>query len=809
MEDQKTKAKQFPQRPRQSAGQMLAAHMGLVRIAVIAVVVLAVLFFGLVAFVHSAISSIAMHQPPPVPTGKVSGSVSVLSSGVLTYNFSKYAVEYSRLGYSEANASGATASLTLYSANPAEPVYLVNVESYCVQCFLGTTLLVDLNSSMHRYGLLLNGSSLNYIDINRLSGLPPNVIVVLPSGLVPNILLPNVTYSERCSSFSNVTLASMLGNGDTVIYVGRNFTRSVSCSGQIAQDTQQETSWVSTFSNSSSYVFPPNVLYLSNPTFFLEQGQMYGPATSTSILNGSLVVLSNYPSEGWNGSASLLASDIAKVIASRFWMDQLAQGNLSLPVVPRGNDTVFTLNSMMPYGNSVSQEINSSYGLLTMTLSNPDSFQEYEVPLRYRLRQNGIIGLPPLVAQTGQVDIEAEVYNASNRVVIAQVPIYNQSFDLAVSPIPIGQIGDTPLYKPTSFQLPSGYYIARLSDERGSKYSSALFFVSNATIVPVSLDFQNGTFAFSATSDGQGINGAEYQISINNAYNSSGYVNDGSIAYVLPKSTVLNYGSGTFSIMLLGDRYSIPYQYAHTGFSIPPLYIAFIVAAVFIAVLNKLLVPASVDEYFIDVPDLKPPKAERASEPADTVLSVFDSVNRMYHWKDMPLTPEEVRSGIGNNIRYGNARISISMRNTYSILGQLISRGLVVTAGNYYAPAKWVGDSGHDIEYLVIYRKLRDYSIANAMLMTEMDSSSRADVIITSKGTQNSVKIYSKDAKLKDIEISQRMKTFIVFIDEETRLAFMDRLYLSYGTNAEVLKMALNYGNVKLVQSDNLGELKI
>ena len=111
--------------------------------------------------------------------------------------------------------------------------------------------------------------------------------------------------------------------------------------------------------------------------------------------------------------------------------------------------------------------------------------------------------------------------------------------------------------------------------------------------------------------------------------------------------------------------------------------------------------------------------------------------------------------------------------------------------------------------YLVIYRKLKDYCISNAMLMTEMGASSKADVIVTNKGAQNYVKIYSEDMKVKDIDISQKIRTFIVFLEEEDRLSFMDRLYKSYSDNAEILKMAINYGNVKLIDSSNLDELRL
>ena len=38
---------------------------------------------------------------------------------------------------------------------------------------------------------------------------------------------------------------------------------------------------------------------------------------------------------------------------------------------------------------------------------------------------------------------------------------------------------------------------------------------------------------------------------------------------------------------------------------------------------------------------------------------------------------------------------------------------------------------------------------------------------------------------------------------------FLDKLYRSYGKNAEIIKMAIAYGNLKLIDSYNLLNLKL
>ncbi len=785
-----------------------------VKIILIVVAVIALVMAYMVYYVDTQLSAIP--KPSSMPSGPISGSLSTSSYGVLTYNSSTQLVAYVNAYYSRSGASTGYTKLALYKSNPILPVYLVNVQGYCVQCFLPTTLLNDLNRTMAQEGVLFNSTTLNYIDINKISAVPRGAIVIIPSGLMPNILLPNVTYTEGCQRYSNTTVLSLLSEGDTVIYVGRNLSRSVSCTQQIVQNSNATVSALgipiinSTYYNSSA----PNPLYFKSPTFFVSPGQSFGTATSGYILNGTFISLSNYPQVGWNGNATQLAYDLATIIESRYWIPKLMSGSKTLyfnSTSGGGEYTLFTLNSTLPYSPKASSAINSSYGLLTLMLYNQNTSQEFESGFRYVMHQNGDISMPSVVGQSQQVQISAQVFNSThNNAAIVYVPVYYSNLSAAPQPpVRVGQAGTSALYSYASFQLRSGYYIARLDGQQGNTYSSALFQVANAAITPLQMNFANSTFVFTASSNGAPISGTPYTASVNGAYNRSGVIEAGELTYSLPKGAALGHSSGTFYINVLGDRYAIPYNNKSSGPTIPPIYIEFAIAAVFVIILNRILVPTNVEQYFVDVPDIKPAQHETAKETTATILGVFDRVNTLYRWQYMPLTAEEVRAGISNNIKYGNTRISITLRNTYAVLNILMKKGLVVYAGDYYAPKSWTEQSGHGIDYLAVYRRLRDYCIANAMMFAEMGSSEKYDLVITSKGSQSFIKIYSSQSKVKDVEVGSKSRTFLVFLDEESRMDFLDRLYGSYGRNAELLKLAIGYGNLKLIDTSDLDELKL
>ena len=676
-----------------------------------------------------------------------------------------------------------------------------------------------MSDYLNRYGLLQNGSNLSLIEINNVNLIPRESIVVIPSGLMPDILLPNSTSNNLCPRYSNTTIITMLDQGDTIIYAGQNFSRSVTCSQQVSQTTQatlaalsrgslNTTAPILNASNSSPF-------YFRTPTFSFIRGLRYYDAYFVNSGNGTFIALSNYPSVAWNNNASLLAEDIARAIDSRFWLSTLADGSMSIQLQSANvtqTQTLLTTKVVMRNTPNASRLINDSYSMITLKLSNNNGYYERNMPFRLRFEPNGTVSMQSLIGVSQTVTISLEATGLQKNGGTFHLDIYNATGDVPVQSFFVGTMSNSAvLYEYETLILPSGYYKASLADTSGKVYSSALFDVANITITPLVLNYKNATFTFSVISDNLGVNGVPYSVDINGVgvYNESGVIRNGTIAYTLPQHSIINYGNQSFTFEVLGSGFTVSGQYANVGIKIPSIYIEFAIAIVFVIVLNRILVAPTVDEYYIDVPDFPPSKRPLINEPPEIVLNVFDIVNYYYHWMHMPLTAEEVKDGISNNVRYGNMPISITLQNTYTILNILVDRGLLVSVDEYYAPKKWIEDSGHDIEYLVAFRRLRDYCVANAILFTELDRSAAADVVITSKGVQSLVFIYSGNMEMKDLRFGYKERIFILFLDDESKMEFLDKLYDSYGEGAEMLKMGIGYGAIHLVDTYSLNELSM
>ena len=559
-------------------------------------------------------------------------------------------------------------------------------------------------------------------------------------------------------------------------------------------------------------------LTFNSPTFLFTSGYVAPASTYVNVFNGSVVALGNYPSKGWK-NASALSRDIAALIDLHYWNDELASGSTGITAITNksssGQIALVTNTTQASLQALTNISLSSTYVLASAYFYNSaGQLKENNALFKLNGLENGYVDTVAAMPQTASEYISAGATNITNNFDSFHIYIYNLSYEEPVQYLFIGLMKPNVTFiKPISFSLPGGYYIASLIDSNNDTYARAIFRIYGTNITTVQpFSFSNRTFTFSLHSGGYPLAGIPYSISLNGQYIQNGTVNNSIIKYSLPGGSVLSYGNETFTVKVLGATQTIIMPYTNNILNIPPFYIEFAIAIIAIIVLNKILVPPNIDRYYINVQEFRHTNRAKVKEPPETILKVFDQVNYYYHWRHMPLTAEEVKSGISGNVRYGNMPIAVTLQNTYTVLSRMMRKGLVVEAADYYAPKSWEETSKHDIEYLVIFRKLRDYSVANAMLFTDLDAYDNVDMMITNKGVQNYVYIYSRlseNQKLSNIPLSKNYKTFIVFLTDEDRLAFIDRLNISYGEESEILRMSIESLDIRLIDTGDLGQLRL
>lgn len=787
-------------------------------IGIAALVLTAIAFIAIYLFISSTTATLVsqLAQPNTTAMGPITGTSFISNAGVFSYNNSKYVVQSAIVNYNYQNVTRGTAILNVYTSNPIRKIYLVNVGFSCFKCIDQNAIYSNLSTYLGQYGLLPNATSFSEVNITDVSLLPRNSTLIIPSGLMPSVILP---LAGSTPNTPRTDIIDLLSRGDTIIYVGYNFSRSIQNGINYISSAQTLSLLAAANMNSTKKISrsTSNTFYFDTPSFDFYNGTTYGPVTYVHSENGTFIAFSNYPASGWSG-ANTLSHDISLALYGRFWMKVIEQSPV-VPISGMGQTSLYTTSLMLNNTPTVNNEINKSYALVKLQLFNRTGSIYREIPFTTRFENNGTLGLPAIIGEGQSVPVSIYVNTPSNlenipvgnfskNALLFHLQIYNSSLAFTYS-LPIGFFNTSlgvNIY--TTFAFKPGYYSASLRDINDRIYENALFYLPPFKITPVLLDFKNGTFSFTVINNNQSVSGISYQAEIDGAYPESGSINNGQLAFTIPKGSVIPYGNQTIQLSILGTNYSILSNYPKPSVgTIPPLYIEFAIAAVAIVILNLVIKAPNRDDYFIDVPLFPPTAKVDVRTTSNSVLGIFDSINERFGWKYMPLTAEEIKSGISSNIRYNNMPIMITMGNSTAILYKLANRGEVDMVPPYFMPSKWKDASHHDIEYLVIFRKLRDFAVKSAILFTDLDAGGSADMIITNRGVQSYIYIHSKTSGIRDVKIVTGTRTFIVFLDAESRAQFLDKLSDSYGNAAEKLRMGIATSSITLIDAENLEQL--
>ena len=746
--------------------------------------------------------------------GPLYGNTTLISYSLFSYNNSKRVVESAVLGYNFQNSSDGYAVLRTYSSNPIRKVYLVNTGFSCFECFSNSQIFESLYSNMAHYGMIRNSSSLSMANLSSVGNLSAGSILIIPSGLMPSSLIPGFQSGQNSTQPS---ILSLLSKGDVIIYVGDNFSRSIKSgityfNSQGSMQDLANANLTTTFPRENQSV-GANVFYFNSSTFSFKTGKTFGTAVYKNYTTGTIVAFPGYPQAGWP-NANVMGIDLANALRYRFWMNMTEESNISYLKGPAGSVALFTTKKMLNDTPDIGTIINNSYSILTASFFNRTNFVVREMPFRLKLIRNGTLSIPGVIGENQTVpisiSINASAESSGNQAgtKLFHLDIYNGSHGYEYS-LRVGFFNTSlGIVTYNSFILNPGNYTAYLRDSNNRVYGSALFSITPFYITYNTLDFANGIFKFKVINNNVTGSNIPYNISINHEYLQSGVIENGTITYTLPQGSVIPYGNETIYFNLFGMGYYMIDHYSKPIVGgISPIYLEFGIAAFFIIVLNLLVKDPNRDEFFIDVPAFPPVDKTVIKVSEDEVINIFNSTNHRFGWNHMPLSADEVKAGINYGIKYDNMPITVTSANASELLYRLSTQGKVENILSYFMPKRWNDESGHDIKYLVIFRRIHDFAVKNAMIFTNVDKAGDCDMLVTNRGMQKRIYFYSETTGTRKIKTTAGQATFLVFLTSEEKAQFSDKIYNTYSREAERIRTAIESSSLVLIDTENLRQL--
>jgi hypothetical protein len=730
-------------------------------------------------------------------------SISLLSKSQLSYESGQYLIPYSQVSYTESNLSNVFFNSTLFKTQPPERVFILNSSGNCYECSDLSQVDADIGKYLGYYNLPY-ASSISYVNQQDLSSLPSASVLIILSGAMPLSLL------STNSNASVPLISQLLSKGIDIIYVGRNFANATSGSILVPVSQSSIPSYLKW--NDQAQHYNDSSFYLNSSSYYLANGTRYGPLSYAYYQNGSILVFPTYLSSWKNASSA--ASDISKALSQLFWLPKYSSGNATIGIKANNASGIIGLPMEKTYDNynyTSAASIPSAYAMIVGYTNKTYSISNHSIYryLSYTLtpNQNGSISLPAsIVPGTQQSAIISVITGSQTPVEVSpHLTIYtiNMSEVEEIPLQPFNASGTFTFISPTQFKLPPGSYIAEIQSFYNRLYAASLFNISPIVITLRSANYTSGAFSLFISSDAQPLSGIPYKITVNHLYPFYGNLTNGTIQYALPAGTPKLTGNVDFGISMLGRNFTYVANNSPVTITISSQYIEIAIVIIIALILVTVVRAPNRDEFYIDVPAIREQKKIQIKINSTELLSAFDKLNLYYHWRYMPLSVNEIRTAISNNIRHGSMPVSLTYSNVERLLSQMVSYGSVVAADGLYAPKTWTSASGHDIEYLATFKKLRVYFVSHAVPFNDIDLSNAADIVATINGERVYIVIHSRTSKFQKIPILENVKTYIAFLNQEKLDDFQRYVHTFTEGYAEQLRMYLSAGKISLINADS------
>ncbi|MGC8537395.1 MAG: hypothetical protein ACP5MZ_00195 [Candidatus Micrarchaeia archaeon] len=779
------------------------------------ILVIVIAIAAVFAYAYLQLTSLFHSLPPPTKVVTLIPNITAYISGsnLLYYDSGALLVPYFMLNYSTRNISDVYINATLYKQHPPVNIYLLSLPNECVGCSNDSIIVSNLTTYLEKYGVISSPAGINTVGLGSIGSMPNNSVLIVLSGLLPQQLLSPINSTSNYSQLDH-----LLNKGESIIYVGKNFGDIVG-SGSIVLPNSYFPPYLTTYSTTYNASFaklyrsrPMENLFFYNTTFDFATGNTYGGLTYVNYHNGSIIAFSNYPD---SVSPKNLSEGIAKAIAEDFWVPRYATGYGSVRIASISNSGgsigIALNNTGILASGDIINTLNSSFARIIlyqngsfMTHSNSIFYYLNYMP-KYQL--NGSMAMPDFVIPGQTIPTTMTVYTHSVKPVYLEphISVYNNTgVEVQTMSVPfVSASGNFTFIKTMNVSFPPGQYVVSLQSASGADYASSYISVPPIKITSPVANFSGNSFVLSIKAASLPVSGVSYNITLDGKYPQSGVISNGAITYTLPKGTPEVFGTLNFSIRMLSQNFTYTLTNKPISITISGRDIDLMVVLIVVILLVTVVKAPARDEFYIDIPAMPKQNVVDIKLKARDVVSTFDKLNAYYRWRYMPLSKDEVKIAIANNIRNNGIPVSLTYSNIEVILDQLVNAGYIVSLDELYAPKDWLDKSSHDMQYLATFKKLRMWLVTHAFLFTDIDASTSADLTATINGEHVYVVIYSPTSKFKNLPVYAGSQTYLAFLNSEALMNFKDELAKSFSPEAEQLRIYISAGQVKLLDADN------
>ncbi|MEK6981448.1 MAG: hypothetical protein AABX38_00830 [Candidatus Micrarchaeota archaeon] len=764
---------------------------------------------GLTLYLSAQIAQITYVQPTILaPVGNLDAKI--LSSGVITSG-SRIEDLNSGVVLLDLNYVGITnysVNLTLYKQLLPNQIFILSTNKM-EQADGYPVFFQTLKDELNKKGL-----SVSQVTIAQLESIPKGALIIVPTGVIPQELL---------GINSKATITSLIDRGDVIVYIGQPFNKMIGENGVVLTPQDIQNSFPIRFDESAVLKSTSDInlypAYQVKDAVGYKSDLIYGSVSVVkSDSGGAILFLPSTLDAGWvdqekRSAPSLAGKDVARVIYQTKWVDQ--EGDTKSYSGGFTNESQLTksffTNTFKADQRSVKIEINgfSAAGVDTVDRTLITSLSSSIAGDLYLEIDGGGFTTVPKVIGEENLRITARLKNPVSIEKSLYISITKDGKEIS-DKIPLGIINlQSDFTTSIPIDLDSGEYILSVVDEDETIYSQSILKV---VFVDVAYFGQGGTkhkYYFQIQKDGQ-------KTEINNVLVSIQGGKYGIYNFSKVSDIVIDTEKATNGEELASRSYDFAFTFGKIQPKIvkvskvkskpiweeQPLFLVAGLISLLIVGIGVVFARKEQPVYLLDIPDFPPIAKTKIPIKTNEVIALFDSVNDAYRWKCTPLTLAEIKNGF-KKIFHGGKPILITDYNTQFIIEDLIKKDLVSTSLEYYGLKSWESKTKTPMQYMAIFRKLRDIFVNNAIPFTQIGESENCDTTISIVGQNMYLHIYYNGGDavllLKNILSNIKLGLNIVVLKGEDEKNNFQNLLSSSNTGAMITKLEIENGTVQLM----------
>ncbi len=740
-------------------------------------------------FVLSSLSSIqpVEQKDPVIPN--LQFTIFEKETDIVNYARNNELVAYFVVDYQTTNANSLKAKIDIYSDLDSKTVYLLKSDKYEPKSSQFSKFKEELTNQ-----LIKEGYTFNEKTKEELYSLPESSIIIIPTGHIPRDFI----VGEK-------KLLDLLKNKHIVIYIGYPFDQALDYNGDILSLDKSPLNFTFTFNEDlrSDDKLSSKGLNLQSPRYKVdylrvEPTILYGAVSSFKIDEGFMLFVPQYLDDGWK-NGTVAAQDISKIISQSAWHKSISSKEVELTP----DRQIVSL-----FSNTFTQQAN--YAKLTFTAEGDNKGIKKQVEVseleKKTLGQISVDSWPihPYKVTKRNVFLSIAFKEQENNNINPNMFIYSDN--TLIKSENLGQtFSNTIISKSFSPDFEPGAYLILVSGAK--EYSKYLLDIKDIQILLVGrADFNRGNFKFNVVDEnGNKVQYSELKVRIDDTEVKTFRLGE---PVDIEGYQGLSSGEHIFSFDF-GNGFVREIEIENQGSNIfdpiinNPINLALLVITIISVVIALYIKRPEKQMFSLDVPHFPPVSTYKVHMKATEVLDIFENINKEYSWRFMPLTLEELKTGF-SKLSKGGKQLIIGEYNLELILDKLIARKLVKEKDYYYILTSWEEKSKRALEYLVMFRKLRDLFLENAVKFTQLGKAKNSDVCIEVSGEKIYLHIFSDfRSTFKALKTVNKGQTIVLF-DTKHQINKFKNMLSSTDSLVIAFKLELNNGNIFLYTIEEL-----